>query len=233
MRYFCNFKTIKADTESQDHFGAACFGDIYRNGKNYKKVVFYVCKDYKDYSHNKMNFSEKQVLEYVEGLKSLGFTLDVNTQDSFTYISKKYEAYSFTIPLKENYFLGVLFLLNCLRYLHEDNYPTILEKLFKWWNDEDRSNFYNKLIIAHYQQEYSCGHCFKPSYSKLLDLVEDAQVLQMIEQNKDSNSVSGSLRQIKKLPSGLDLGELKSLINQNNSFKEILEKYTKLCEKYL
>lgn len=232
---------------------AACYYEFYRVLENYATVLVYCAKTHMNARALNKNaycqtpmwkwdaFTLDEYKEYVRLLNGMGL--------KFTMTEEK-ERFVFTVHIADNKLVATKVILNAIRYLCEDPYPTIVKEFLRLAKQKVVGvNNYTKFILAH--QIFNMGHgghTFLPSYSlatplsnkevkeKMWAATSNDTVYNVIPRGTKpfNEKVEDPTRPAPynyKYVDGRD--KLFKLFEQQAPLKDLIKEYKILCAKYM
>lgn len=176
------------------------------------------------------DFTSEEVFEYVRLLNVMGLNFTMEEQE---------DEYVFTVPLSANPIMHNKMILNCVRYLCEDNFPGIVKTFLRYAKEKVFGvNLYTKLVIAHdYRERGNVNHMFIPWYSFALQM-SNAEVKRLIIDNDGNQALNVTVAHLKKpfqkgYGENSPLPEIHKLVAEGKPFKDIYKKYKELCARFI
>lgn len=180
---------------------AACFANHYSVLHMYKSLTVHVdkawmrerlpIKGYFGESAGWRSFSGDDYYEYVRLLKLMGMKFSFKEEDL---------QFLFVIDLSKNKYIANKLLLNAIRYLCEDPFPTIVESFLRLSKEKMPGvSMYNRFILAHQcRAMYHGGHTFIPSYTLPL-LLSQKDFKDKLINNDENKTVTSQVPTCKKV----------------------------------
>ncbi len=259
MSYKCTYEVLNKDKKVvYKEYLQACFSQYYDSFNKFKFVKYYIFKDYEQLSggtdENHNNYSEKDILKYAKVLEKLGTKIEVNVNDSLEVYTnyqddddedeetegdtskETLDCWSFTIPC--NHALIVKVLLNCLRYLHENeiDYSPIPKALIGLDKNLKGVNIWNKILLAHYAAPYLGGGHDIIGNRMYIKLFTNKEYSQFFDDLKDAwsdnvnNNVNKHATNWKKNPGQKQLRDLLQQGKYGKAYR-LYKKLSKLAPK--
>lgn len=175
-----------------------CFSRFYTASTSYKNIKVYILTDYsgKYSSRNEMKFSKAEVEEYLNALQKIGINFTWNFDANRTNPANQTKgSWEIDINTEENSALGIMILLNAIRYTYENPYQKIVSHFLEL--NKQKGDFlfstYNKLMLSHYTSNaIPNGHTinFIPGTPMKYLLKEEVEEFILNKKNKVSTTDS-------------------------------------------
>ena len=231
------------------HRNAACYAQHYGQLRNYTSLNVYVDKKWMlekradnniYYKEPRAAFTIEDYKEYVRLLKLMGMKLSMVEED---------KQFVFNVPLDKQKCMANKLVLNCIRYLCEDPYPSIVKHFLHLCKDECGSvSTFTKLLLAHQCfMMYHGGHTFIPGMYIPLPL-SNKQLKEIIIDNDENKTVTSVLPVTNKIFNERTVDKVEGnkyysgwkyidhrdpifkLFKQGATVKEIYKQYKTLCK---
>lgn len=219
---------------------SSCFSTIYSTIKQNKTLDIYVLKDFSKagkFSYVGVPVKHLELQKYSEYLLKLGFKFTL-TEETINVTSengrvsyKNLEAYQFHIEVKENTNLSILILINCIRYLYELDYQSIVTDFIMLCESEYSDLLINNLLIAHRRKKYASNHSINNMGNYCMGYYTQEEFENGILNQKGTISHTGGIKKFKNiLPEVQNTRLRKGFLEKDckliiETFKELYEKY--------
>jgi hypothetical protein len=200
ISYGCFYEAISeknafSNLSDSPYFHASCFSATYSSASKYDKFKVYVLKKYNTAKINGANlkYSSKEVYEFAFYLKCCGFKFNVEEANVFIpKIDETVDSYIFHIPVKQNSNLGVLLMLNAVRYLYEYDLNKIADRFLQFCREKRGPHLLNRFFAAHLIGNLvNANHCITSSHSKLMHYLNDKEINEVLTDPKTYISTDG------------------------------------------
>lgn len=232
MSYNCNY-ILKSVDKTYHQYSGPCFGNFYNSISEYKEIEYYV--PVTGTGGFVTPFGEELILKYNELLVKLGLKFEylgyVTTNfKQFNDKFEEFEAFAYKIVFEQNSIMGNKLVLNFLRYLYEQKYPTIVNNIFKFLELNLDECLFNIFVLAHYNECQPGGHDIRGTNFFDLFKSEDEYFQWLNTKRGDSYSVYSIIPQLRGKYIKLHQTFNEDLSEFYKQYKQVIEDESKQCQ---
>jgi len=232
MNYNCNY-ILKNDAIKFQYAGP-CFSNFYNSISDYKEIEYYI--PITDIGKGYItHFDEDLILKYNDLLVKLGLKFEylgkvTTNYKQFNDKFEEFEAFAYKIVFEQNSIMGNRLVLNFLRYLYEQKYPTIVNNIFKFLELNLDECLFNIFVLAHYNECQPGGHDIRGTNFFDLFKSEDEYFQWLNKKRGDCYSVYSIIPQLRGKYIKLHQTFNKDLSEFYKQYKQVIEDESKQCQ---